>query len=68
MREYMKEARTSLNLSQQSVAEMVGITRQYYQQIESGNRQSALDISLASKLSGVLNLSLEQISDFESNT
>ena len=65
MREYMKKARVALGMSQQNVADAVGVTRQYYQQIESGSRQSALDISLATKLASILHLSLEQISDYE---
>ena len=36
LRDYLKELRESKGLSQQNVADSIGITRQYYQQIENG--------------------------------
>lgn len=48
-------------LSQQNVAETIGITRQYYQQIEAGERQQKMDITLITKLSKVFGISVNQI-------
>lgn len=48
-------------LSQQNVAETIGITRQYYQQIEAGERQQKMDITLITKLSKAFDISVSQI-------
>lgn len=48
-------------LSQQDVAETIGITRQYYQQIEAGERQQKMDITLITKLSKAFDISVNQI-------
>lgn len=48
-------------LSQQNVAEIIGITRQYYQQIEAGERQQKMDITLITKISKAFDISVSQI-------
>ena len=53
--------RESKGLSQQNVAEAIGITRQYYQQIEAGERQQKMDITLITKLSKAFDISVSQI-------
>lgn len=52
-------------ISQQNVAEEVGITRQYYQLIEAGERQQKMDITLIAKLSQVFGVPMNQIIDNE---
>lgn len=44
------DLRNQRNETQQIVAESIGLTRQYYQQIESGDRQKRMDIVLAARL------------------
>lgn len=51
MREYLVNLRTQRNESQQDVANAVGISRQYYAMIESGERQRKMDITLLTGLS-----------------
>lgn len=61
MRGYLKELRESKGLSQQNVADSIGITRQYYQQIENGERQKNMDVSLVVQLSNLFGISPEAI-------
>lgn len=65
LRQWLKNIRESKGISQQNVAEKVGITRQYYQLIEAGERQQKMDITLIAKLSQVLGVSMDQIIDNE---
>lgn len=65
MRQWLKNIRETKGISQQNVAEKVGITRQYYQLIEAGERQQKMDITLIAKLSQVLGVSMNQIIDNE---
>ena len=58
VREYLIEAREKAGLTQQDVANRIGISRQYYQMVETGERQKRMDLSLAGGLSVVLNLLL----------
>lgn len=68
MRQWLKEAREKLNMSQQDVADKINITRQYYQQIEAGDRQQKMDITLMTKLSDCLGVSITEIVAFEQPT
>lgn len=43
-RENLKDARKAANLTQQQVADKVGITLVYYQKIESGERVGSVEI------------------------
>lgn len=61
MRQWLKDMRELKGLSQQNVAETIGITRQYYQQIEAGERQQKMDITLITKLSKAFDISVSQI-------
>ena len=54
MREYLIEARKKKGLTQQNVADAVGVSRQYYNMIENGERQQQMDITLATKLAEAL--------------
>ena len=49
-RKWLKELRTSKGLTQQRMADMLGMSRQYYHLIESGNRKATLDIELAAEI------------------
>ena len=65
MREWMKNTRTNKGLTQQYVAKRLGITKQYYQQIEDGKRQVDLSTSLVLSLATVFEMSPIEIMDFE---
>lgn len=66
MREYLKQLRESKGYTLQNVAEQLGISKQYYQMIESGERQKKMDITLIRGLSSIFGVSLEKIVDEES--
>lgn len=66
MRDYLKVLRSSLGMSQQSVAKKLYVTRQYYQQIETGDRQMHMGMNLAIKLSEIFEVPLNYIIDQES--
>ena len=57
----MRELRINKNITQQMVAEVVGITRQYYNMIETGERQKKLSIDMARKLADVFGVTFEYI-------
>lgn len=66
MREYLIEAREKAGITQQDVANRIGISRQYYQMVETGKRQKRMDLSLAGVLSVVLNIPIAEIVQRES--
>lgn len=66
VREYLIEAREKAGLTQQDVANRIGISRQYYQMVETGERQKRMDLSLAGGLSVVLNIPIAEIAQRES--
>lgn len=61
MREYLKKLREDKGLTSQEVADKIGITRQYYSMIESGERQRKMDITLAKSISMVFDVPFEQV-------
>ena len=66
VREYLIEAREKAGLTQQDVANRIGISRQYYQMVETGERQKRMDLSLAGGLSVVLNIPIAEMWQRES--
>lgn len=66
VREYLIEAREKAGLTQQDVANRIGISRQYYQMVETGERQKRMDLFLAGGLSVVLNIPIAEIVQRES--
>lgn len=65
LRDYLVELRNRKGLSQQDVADKLGITRQYYQMIEAGERQKHLDLSLAGGLAILLDVTIMDIERYE---
>ena len=68
MRVYLREIREKIGLSQQQVAEKLGISQNYYCMIETGDRQKKLDLEMAQKLADVFNVTLEFICRKENET
>lgn len=66
MRGWLKEKRVEHGYTMAQMAEKLDITESYYSMIEAGDRQKKMDMLLAGKLSGILDMTMQQISDFES--
>lgn len=67
MRDWMKKKREELNLTQQSVADSIGVSKQYYQLIESDKRQQDLCTSLIMSLANCFNMSAIEIVNLEND-
>lgn len=65
MRYWLKQLRKQRNMTQTYIAECMKISRQQYGFIESGKRQSDLNLSIAVKLSEIFDISLDEISKME---
>ena len=66
MRDWLKEKRIGKNLTQDQMAEQMGISISYYNLIENGERQKKMDLSIANQLSVILGMTLMQIIEKES--
>lgn len=56
MREYLKKRREELCLSQKDVADAIGLSQNYYCDIENGSRQKDMKATTLIKLSEVLRI------------
>jgi len=65
MREYLKKLREEHGYTMQTVADKLGISKQYYQRIEVGDRQQNMDITLAVKLSDIFGVTIQKIIEEE---
>ena len=61
MRGYLKKFRLQKDKTQQYVADCAGITRQYYQMVENGERQQDISLGLLQKLSSALEVPLDDL-------
>lgn len=61
MREYLKELRQKKSLSQQAVADKIGVVQSYYTMIETGERQKDMSLSVMEKLSQVFGVTIDYI-------
>ena len=68
MRKWLKEARTKKDLTMKQIAVELGITESYYSLIENGDRKKMMDISLANKLSEILDIPVEKIIAMETES
>lgn len=65
MREYLIKLRKDKSLTQQEVADKIGITKQYYSAVERGKRQKKMDIVLVLAIASVFDVPVEQIVECE---
>lgn len=65
MLQYLVSLRNEHGYSQQDVADKLNISRQYYQMIETGERQKKMDISLASGIATLYGISVMDVENFE---
>ena len=68
MRNWLKTIRCENNYTQRFIAEKLGITQQYYNLIECGERQKELSLALANNLANVFGVSVEWIIEQEKKT
>lgn len=61
MREYLKNAREKLGLTQADVANKLGIATNYYCDIENGNRQKEMKATLLIELSTILQIPVNEM-------
>lgn len=65
LREYLIKLRKGKSLTQQQMADKIGITKQYYSLIEKGKRQKKMDIVLVSAIASVFDMPIAQIVEYE---
>ncbi len=65
MRKWMQEKREERKLTQQNVADKLGISKQYYQMIETGERQKNLNTSIVMSLASCFDMSPVEIINLE---
>ncbi len=67
MREYLKQRRKELGMSQKEVADAIGISQNYYSIIEKGERQKDMKATTLVKLSEVLKIPVSKMLEYERN-
>ncbi len=65
LREWLKKARKNNRYTQRQLSELLGISQNYYSDIEMYKTQKNMDLLLAVKLADVLNIPIEQIIEWE---
>ncbi len=65
MRLWLRGYREKVGLTQEDIAEKLGISQNYYADIENGKRQADMNLSLAAKLADFFNIPLSAIRNFE---
>lgn len=65
VREYLKKIRLKKKMTKQAVADFLGISQNYYANIENGERQKSLDLVYVSKLAKLFNVSVDWIAKQE---
>lgn len=66
MREYLLALRKEKNFTQKEIARKLDVSESYYNQIENGERQKNMDISLVNRLAVVLEVPITTIIEQES--
>lgn len=65
MREWLKQKRKEAGLTCREMSERMEISEPYYWRIETGDRQSPMDLGIAVKLAEALNLDPMQVIRWE---
>lgn len=65
MRNYLVALRKEKNYTQKQVADKLDISESYYNQIENGERQKRMDITIIDRLAKALNISVSDIIRYE---
>ena len=67
MRKYLIALRNEKNFTQKQMAQKLDISESYYNQIEKGERQKKMDITLLNRLSAVLETPITVLIEHENN-
>ena len=67
MRNYLKDKRKELNLTQEQVAEKINCCRQMYCFIENGNRQKNISVDLLVKLADIFSIPVSELIESENS-
>ncbi|MCM1062337.1 MAG: helix-turn-helix domain-containing protein [Eubacterium sp.] len=65
MRNYLVTLRKEKNFTQKQIAGMLDISESYYNQIENGERQKRMDITIIDRLAKALDISASDIIRYE---
>lgn len=65
MRDYLVALRKEKNLTQKQLAEKLDISESYYNQIENGERQKRMNVTIIDRLSKALDISVGDIIRYE---
>lgn len=65
MRKYLISLRTEKGLTQKKIAQKLDISESYYNQIEKGERQKKMDITLLNRLSVALEIPITVLIEYE---
>ena len=65
MRMWLKNLRIEKNLSMKELGSRLGISESYYCEIENGNRQKKMDVTLIAGLSAALGVPMAYILEME---
>lgn len=65
MRDYLVALRKKKSLTQKQIAEKLDISESYYNQIENGERQKRMDITIIDRLSKALGVTMAEIICYE---
>lgn len=68
MRDYLVTLRKEKGLTQKQLAQKLDISESYYNQIENGERQKRMDVTLLDRLANALNVTISTLIDYENNT
>ena len=67
MRKWLKDLRIEKNLSMKELGSRLGISESYYCEIENGNRQKKMDVTLIAGLSIALEVPMTRILELEAS-
>ena len=67
MRNYLVALRKEKGLTQKQLAQKLDISESYYNQIENGERQKRMDITILYRLSSALDVSVPTLISYENN-
>jgi len=65
LREWLKQLRDNKGFTQQYVSEKLGVTRQYYQQIETEERMPKITMDMICKISRLYSIELHLVAEME---
>lgn len=67
MRDYLVTLRKERGLTQKQLAQKLDISESYYNQIENGERQKRMDITIIDRLSAALSVPVSVLINYENN-